>query len=169
MLSPPKTNQQTTEIAVTTKATHVGGPDLPSPADVAPTRTLQEQVAAAAAAAERMSVPTLDTSLDALVAVLVTSPDVTSVSDLAGKTVAVDDRYSESSISRVRIAMAAAGALEARLSKGQISAINRLAAKEVPAAIVGLFSADAANSFPEIARFRTLQVPLSPRPAPAKP
>lgn len=130
---------------------------------------MQEQVAAATAVAERMSVPTLDASLDALVAVLVTSPDVTLVSDLAGKTIAIDDRYSEPSISRVRIAMAAAGALEARLGKGQTTAINRLAAKEVPAAIVGLFSANAASSFPEIARFRTFQVPLSPRPGPARP
>jgi len=120
-------------------------------------------VAAASAVAERMSVPTLDASLDALVAVLVAGPDVKSVSDLAGKTIAIDDRYSESSIGRVRTAMAAAGALEVQLSKGQTTAINRLVAKEVPAAVVGLVSTKAADSFPEIARFRTFRVPLSPR------
>ena len=59
---------------------------------------------AASAVAEGMSVPTLDASLDALVAVLVAGPDVKSVSDLAGKTIAIDDRYSEQSISRVRTA-----------------------------------------------------------------
>ena len=126
-------------------------------------------MAAASAVAERMSVPTLDASLDALVAVLVTGPDVKSVSDLAGKTIAIDDRYSEQSISRVRIAMAAAGAIEAQLSKGQTTAISRLVSKEVPAAVVGLVSANAASSFPEIARFRTFQVPLTPRSVPAKP
>ena len=120
-------------------------------------------MAAASAVAERMSIPTLDASLDALVAVLVAGPDVKSVADLAGKTIAIDDRYSESSISRVRTAMAAAGALEVQLSKGQTTAINRLVAKEVPAAVVGLVSARAADSFPEIARFRTFQVPLASR------
>ena len=120
-------------------------------------------MAAAAAVAEGMSVPTLDASLDQLVAVLVTGPDVKSVSDLAGKTIAIDDRYSEQSISRVRTAMAAAGALEVQLSKGQSTAINRLVSKEVSAAIVGLVSASAADSFPELARFRTFQVPLARR------
>ena len=73
------------------------------------------------------------------------------------------------SISRVRTAMVAAGALEVQLSKGQTTAINRLVAKEVPAAVVGLVSANAANSFPEIARFRTFQVPLAARSSPARP
>ena len=126
-------------------------------------------MAAASAVAERMSVPTLDASLDALVAVLVVGPDVKSVSDLAGKTIAIDDRYSEQSISRVRTAMAAAGALEVQLSKGQATAINRLVGKEVAAAVVGLVSASAADSFPELPRFRTFQVPLSPRSSAAKP
>ena len=70
--------------------------DPHSTTDVPQARTTQEQVAAASAVAERMSVPTLDASLDALVAILVAGPDVKSVSDLAGKTIAIDDRYSES-------------------------------------------------------------------------
>jgi hypothetical protein len=165
----PQTNQQTTGNAVASEATRASetarasATDPHSTTDVPQTRTTQEQVAAASAVAERMSVPTLDASLDALVAVLVAGPDVKSVSDLAGKTIAIDDRYSEQSISRVRTAMAAAGALEVQLSKGQTTAINRLVSKEVPAAVVGLVSANAADSFPEIARFRTFQVPLSPR------
>jgi len=126
-------------------------------------------VAAASAVAERMSVPTLDASLDALVAILVAGTDVKSVADLAGKTIAIDDRYSESSISRVRTAMAAAGAPEVQLSKGQTTAINRLVAKEVPAAVVGLVSANAADSFPELARLRIFRVPLSARSSPPKP
>ena len=110
-------------------------------------------MAAASAVAERMSVPTLDASLDALVAVLVAGPDVKSVSDLAGKTIAIDDRYSEASISRIRTAMAAAGALEIQLSKGQTTAINRLVGKEVPAAVVGTA---------EAARFRRFEVIFGP-------
>ena len=126
-------------------------------------------MAAASAVAERMSVPTLDASLDALVAVLVAGTDVKSVSDLAGKTIAIDDRYSESSIGRVRAAMAVAGAPEIQLNKGQTTAINRLVSKEVPAAVVGLVSVSAADSFPELARFRTFQIPLAPRSSQAKP
>jgi hypothetical protein len=141
----------------------------PQPTEAAQSRTTQEQVAAASAVAERMSPPTLDASLDALVAVLVTGPDVKSVSDLAGKTIAIDDRYSEQSIRRVRTAMVAAGALEVQLSTGQGTAINRLVGKDVSAAVVGLVSVSAAESFPELVRFKTFQVPLSPRSGAARP
>jgi ABC-type phosphate/phosphonate transport system substrate-binding protein len=162
-LPSPQANQRTTDSAVAAEAARASTTDPQSTADAPQTPTTQEQVAAASAAAERMTVPTLDASLDTLVAVLVAGPDIKSVSDLAGKTIAIDDRYSESSISRVRTAIAAAGALQIELSKGQTTAINRLVAKEVPAAVVGLVSVNAANSFPEIARYRTFQVPLSPR------
>lgn len=160
-------NPQTTGDAV--EPTRTRATDPPLTIDVPPTRTTQEQVAAASAVAERMSVPTLDASLDALVAILVAGPDVKSVSDLTGKAIAIDDRYSESSIGRVRTAMAAAGAPEIQLSKGQTTAINRLVSNEVAAAVVGLISVSAADSFPELARFRTFQVPLAPRSSPAKP
>jgi len=170
----PHANRQTTGNAASEAARASEAPrasqatrsittDPQTTTDVPRTRTTQEQVAAATAVAEGMSVPTLDASLDALVAVLVAGPDVKSVADLAGKTIAIDDRYSESSISRVRIAMAAAGALEVQLSKGQTTAINRLVSKEVAAAVVGLVSARAADSFPELARYKTFQVPLAPR------
>jgi len=159
----PQASQQTTGNALASETARAITTDPQTTTDVPQARTPQEQMAAASAVAERMSVPTLDASPDALVAVVVTGPDIKSVSDLAGKTIAIDDRYSEQSISRVRVAMAAAGALEAQLSKGQTTAISRLVSKEVPAAVVGLVSANAASSFPEIARFRTFQVPLSPR------
>ena len=171
----PQANQQTTgnavasEAARASQATRSITTNPHSTADVPQTRTTQEQVAAAAAVAEGMSVPTLDASLDALVAVLVAGPDVKSVSDLAGKTIAIDDKYSEQSINRVRTAMAGAGALEVQLSKGQTTAINRLVGKEVAAAVVGLVSASAADSFPELARLRIFRVPLVARSSPAKP
>ena len=150
-------------------AARASTPDPNSTTDVSQTRTTQEQVAAASAVAERMSAPTLDASLDALVAVVVAGTDVKSVSDLAGKTIAIDDRYSEQSIRRIRTAMVAAGALEVQLSTGQTTAINRLVGKEVPAAVVGLVSVSAADSFPELTRFKIFQIPLSPRSGAAKP
>ena len=59
--------------------------------------------------------------------------------------------------------IAAAGAAEVQLSEGQTTAINRVAGGEVPAAVLALVSAEAAEAFPEIAGFRIFRVPLSPR------
>ena len=162
-LPSPQTSQQTTDSAVASEGGRASAVDPHSTADVPPSRTTEQQVAAASAAAERMTVPTLDASLDTLVAILVTGPDVKSVSDLAGKTIAIDDRYSDASIGRVRTAMIAAGAPDIELSKGQATAIGRLVSKEVPAAVVGLVSVGAADSFPELARLRIFRVPLAPR------
>jgi hypothetical protein len=168
-LPSPQASQQTTGNAIASEAVRTSATDPNSTTDIPQPRTTEQQVAAASAVAERMSAPTLDASLDALVAVLVTAPDVKSVTDLAGKTIAIDDRYSDASMNRVRTAMAAAGATEVQLSKGQSTAISRLVGKEVPAAVVGLVSARAADTFPELARFRTYRVPLSPRSANKQP
>jgi hypothetical protein len=81
-LRSPLLSQQTTGNAVASEATRASEaarastPDPNSTTDVSQTRTTQEQVAAASAVAERMSAPTLDASLDALVAVVVACPDV---------------------------------------------------------------------------------------------
>jgi hypothetical protein len=112
------------------------------------------------------SAPANDTDL--LVAVLVARPDIKSVSELTGKTIAIDDRYSRSNGS-VRTAIVAAGAPEIQLTEGQTTAINRLVSGEVPAAVLALVSADAAEGFPEIAGFRTFHIPLSPRSLKAQP
>lgn len=113
------------------------------------------------------SVTATDASPDALVVVLLVSSDIKSVADLAGKTIAIDDRYSEQ-IKIVRTAMAAAGAREVQFSKGENTAINRLASNEVPAAVLALVSVDAAESVPELTQFRAFRIPLSPRSSPAK-
>src|SRR5260221_327925 len=90
---------------------------------------------------------------DVLVALIMAAPDIKSVSELTGKTIAIDDRYSASN-SSVRTALVAAGAPEVKLSEGQNTAINRVVNGEVPAAVLALVSADAAESFPKIAAFR---------------
>ena len=105
---------------------------------------------------------------DFLVAVLMARPDITSVSGLTGKTIAIDDRYSASSGS-VRAAIVAAGASEIQLSGGQTKAITRLVNGEVPAAILALVSSEAAEGFPEIGGFKVLHIPLSPRSLKARP
>jgi hypothetical protein len=143
-------------------------------------RSIEAQVTAATTLAERMT-PDMATAAadvraddragktgrpandsDLLVAILMARLNVTSMSELTGKTIAIDERYSASN-SNVRTAIAAAGASEVQLSEGQTTAINRLVNGEVPAAVLALVSADAATGFPEIAGFRIFQVPLSPR------
>lgn len=99
---------------------------------------------------------------DLLVAVLMARSDITSVSGLSGKTIAIDDRYSASTGS-VRTAIVAAGAPDIQLSGGQTASITRLVNGEVPAAILALVSADAAEGFPEVKGFTILHIPLSPR------
>jgi hypothetical protein len=98
---------------------------------------------------------------DVLVAILMVGPDIKSVSDLKGKTIAIDDRYSASG-SIVRTAIVAAGAPQVQLSEGQGAAMNRLSNGEVPAAVVALVTPDAAEKFPAFAGYRIFQVPLSP-------
>jgi TRAP-type uncharacterized transport system substrate-binding protein len=141
------------------------------------TRTLFEQVAAATALAEQVTAaapeqkannaaektaPASANNTDLLVALLMARPDIKSVSDLASKNIAIDDRQSASSDS-VRTAIAAAGASEVQLSEGKTRAINRLIGGEVPAAVLTLVSPEAAEWFPDIAGFKIFRVPLSPR------
>ena len=156
------------------------------------TRTIKEQVAAATAVAERTTaanvVPAPEpkvnnkhhsnhseaglrgdaensappNSADHLVALLMARPETKSVSDLTSKIIAIDDRYSASS-GNVRTAIAAAGAAEVQLSEDQAKAIDRLISGEVPAAVLTLVSAEAAELFPEIAGFKIFRIPLSPR------
>jgi hypothetical protein len=101
-------------------------------------------------------------SADHLVALLMARPETKSVSDLTSKIIAIDDRYSASS-GNVRTAIAAAGAAEVQLSEDQAKAIDRLISGEVPAAVLTLVSAEAAELFPEIAGFKIFRIPLSPR------
>jgi hypothetical protein len=152
-------------------------------------RTVQAQVAAAAAVAERLTAatapaqtasntdpsnraeppvdaektaPASPNNANVLVALLMARPDIKSVSDLAGKDIAIDDRQSASD-DDVRTAIVAAGAAEVRLSESQAMAIDRLISGEVPAAVLTLVSPEAAEGFPEIAGFKIFRILLSPR------
>ncbi len=90
-------------------------------------------------------------------------PEIKSVSDLANKDIAIEDRQSHFSAS-VRAAIAAAGAAEAQLSESQNKAIDRLVNGEVPAALLALVSPKAAEWFPDINGFKIFRIPLPPRP-----
>jgi hypothetical protein len=99
---------------------------------------------------------------DALVALLVSRPEIKSMSDLTGKNVAIDNSRSGSE-TNVRTALVAAGASAIELSAGDSKAIDRLVSGEVPAAVVALVSPDAAEAFPDIVGFKVFRIPLSPR------
>jgi hypothetical protein len=168
-------------------------PDKASVAASSSTRTIQEQVAAEIALAERVTaviilspepqwsntdrfdrseiVPRSDdenttsalpNNTDNLVVLLMARREIKSISDLANKDIAIEDKQSASSGS-VRIAIAVAGAAAVRLSQGQAKAVDRLISGEVPAAVLTLVSPEVAEMFPEIAGFNIFRVPLSPR------
>ena len=145
-------------------------------------RTMQEQVAAAIGVAERMTVADLvaarddvepikdeaSNNTDLLVAVVMTRSEVKSVTDLAGKSVAMDERYSASSVD-VWVGFVVAGNVSVEVSAGHTAAIDRLSNGEVTAAVLALVSADAADGFPEIAGFKIFRVPLWPSALKARP
>jgi len=144
-------------------------------------RTMQEQVAAAIGVAERMTVADLAAArddvepikgeapdnTDLLVAVVMARPEVKSVTDLAGKNVAMDERYSASSVD-VWVGFVVSG-VSVEVSAGHTAAIDRLSNGEVTAAVLTLVSADAAGGFPEIAGFKIFRVPLWPSALKARP
>jgi TRAP-type uncharacterized transport system substrate-binding protein len=105
---------------------------------------------------------------DHLVAILIASPEIKSISDLTNKSIAIDAGRSGSSAD-VRTAIAAAGATEVELSQGQTRAIHRLISGEVSAAVLTLAYPEAAEWSPEIAGFKVFRMPLSPPPSPARP
>jgi hypothetical protein len=143
--------------------TNVAAPASPDAAPAAAkVRTLQEQVAAATALAEQVTAasatprPEAESSAteakagepdstasataskpDNRVALLVTRAEITSISDLAGKDIAIEDQQSASSTS-IRAAIASAGAAEIKLNEGRAKAIDRLVGGEVQAAVLTL-------------------------------
>lgn len=148
-------------------------------------RTLQKQVAAATALAEQVTAasatprpeaessvteakagepdstaPTTASKPDNRVALLMTRAEITSISDLAGKDIAIEDQQSASSAS-IRVAIASAGAAEVKLNEGPVKAIDRLVGGEVQAAVLTLVSAEAAAWFPEVPGYRIFRIPLS--------
>jgi hypothetical protein len=110
-----------------------------------------------AVAHKAAAAPANDTDL--LVVLVMAGPEIRSVSDLASKTIAIDDAQSASG-GDVRAAIVAAGATEVQLSDGQTNAIDQLISGAVPAAVLAVVSPEAALRFPEIEGFKIFQVLL---------
>jgi TRAP-type uncharacterized transport system substrate-binding protein len=126
---------------------------------------MQEQVAAAIEVAERMTAVSLVAAHDNvkptdLVAVVIARPEIKSLADLAGKSVAMDERYSDHIVD-VWVRFVVAGTDSVEVSAGHTPALDRLSNGEVTAAVLALVSPDAADGFPEIAGFRIFRIPIN--------
>jgi hypothetical protein len=97
---------------------------------------------------------------DNLVALVLARPEISSLSDLNNKSIAIEEKQSAASGS-VSAALMAAGAAEVQFSEAKVGAIEQLISGEVPAAVLTLASREAAKWFPDIEGFRTFRVPLS--------
>ena len=132
------------------------------------TRTIRQQVIAGTVVAEHVmtlrdaekAASGSPSNSDQKVVVLIARPEINAISDLTGKGIAIDDRYSVSR-DKVRTAIAAAGAAEIQLSEGQTKAIDRLIRGEVPAAVLTLLYPE--TGFPDFAGFKIFRIPLGPR------
>jgi hypothetical protein len=120
---------------------------------------LAENVSAADARHEADNSAALQNNVNNLIALLITSGDIQSVSDLDNKDLAIEQGQS---VPRaiVGIALAAAGAPGVRLSEGQTKAFDRVTSGEVSAALLTLVSPEAAEWFPDIKGFKVFRVPL---------
>jgi hypothetical protein len=100
---------------------------------------------------------------DPRVALVIAKSQTLSLPELARKSVAIDGDLSKWDAA-IRTALVAAGAPEVQISEDQQhKAIDRLLRDEVPAAILGLVSSDAADSIPEIDGYHIFRTPLSPK------
>jgi hypothetical protein len=152
--------QVTAAIEVALKVT--AAPALPAPERQANNADDTDHAEAVPPASADKTAAASANDRDVLVALVMAGPEIKSVSDLAGKTIAIDDAQSKSN-GDVRAAIVAAGALEVQLGDGQTKAIDRLVNGAAPAAVLALVSPEAAQGIPEIEGFTIFRILLSPR------
>ena len=99
------------------------------------------------------------------VALLLAGPEVTSLSQLAGKNIAVDEATAASNDEAQRKVEAT---VSAKFAGSRAKALDRLVSGEVPAAVLTLDYPEAADWSAEIAGFRVFRIPLSDRPQAAE-
>jgi hypothetical protein len=100
------------------------------------------------------------------VALLLAVPEITSLSELAGKNIAIDDAASASNDEARRKLEAT---VNAKLAEGSAKALDRLVNREVSAAVLTLAYPETAEWSSEIAGFKVFQIPLVDRPSMAGP
>ena len=95
------------------------------------------------------------------VALLLAVPEVTSLSELAGKNIAIDEAASASNDEARRKLEAT---VNAKLAEGRAKALDRLVNGEVSAAVLTLAYPETAEWSSEIAGFKVFRIPLVDRP-----
>jgi hypothetical protein len=140
--------------------------EVVDPAAVSAARKVREQMRVATVIAEH--VMTLrDAEKKALsspnggepsVAIVVASPEIKSVSDLTGKIIAIDDKYSNSNV-RIHAAIVSAGATDSLLASGESPALDRLLSGKTPAAVLTLVYPE--TGFSMIEGYSVFRVPLA--------
>ena len=97
-------------------------------------------------------------------ALLLAVPEITSLSELAGKNIAIDEAASASNDEARRKLEAT---VNAKLAEGRAKALDRLVNGEVSAAVLTLAYPETAEWSAEIAGFKVFRIPLTHRPAEA--
>ncbi len=92
------------------------------------------------------------------VAIVVARPEIKSVSDLTGKIIAIDDKYSKSN-ARIHAGITSAGATDSLLASGESVAMDRLLSGKVPAAVLTLVYPE--TGFSMIEGYSVFRVPLA--------
>jgi hypothetical protein len=96
-----------------------------------------------------------------MVALLLVAPQITSLSELTGKDIAIDEATSASNDEARRWL---AALVDAELAAGRTKALDRLVKGEVPAAVLTLSYPETAEWSSEIAGFKVFRIPLLSRP-----
>jgi hypothetical protein len=92
------------------------------------------------------------------IAIVVAGPEIKSLSDLTGKIIAIDDKYSNAN-ARIHEAIASAGATDSLLASSESKAIDRLLSGKTPAAVLTLVYPE--TGFSTIEGYSVFRVPLA--------
>jgi ABC-type phosphate/phosphonate transport system substrate-binding protein len=140
--------------------------ELIDPAAVAAAKKVREQMRVATVVAEHvMTLRDADKKAvsspnggEPSVAIVVAKPEIKSVSDLTGKIIAIDDKYSNAN-ARIHDAIASAGASDSLLASSERTAMDRLLSGKTPAAVLTLVYPE--TGFSTIEGYSVFRVPLA--------
>ena len=123
--------------------------------------TAQDRTVVAQVDDRRNAPPVSPGDAERTVALLLVAPEISWLSELAGKDIAIDEATSASNDEARRWL---AAMVNAELAAGQTKALDRLVKGEVPAAVLSLSYPETAEWSSEIAGFKVFRIPLVKRP-----
>ena len=123
--------------------------------------TAQDRTVVAQADDRSKAPPVSPGDAERTVALLLVAPEITSLSELAGKNIAIDEAVSASNDEARRWL---AAMVNAELAGGRTKALDRLVKGEVSAAVLTLSYPETAEWSSEIAGFKVFRIPLVNRP-----